>query len=91
MNTKQYKISDFEPIWDNLIVMPISIEEEGSFVRPQQKEDKPELGRVVSVSKELAKDFKVGQVVIFNRYSTFPVLLGGELVIRAEDVVLKEK
>ena len=90
-DTKQYKIGQFKPIWDNLIIKPIDIEDDGAFVRPVQKEDKPEIGIVVDMSKELEKDFKIGQAVLFNRYSTFPALLGGELIVKAEDIVAKEK
>ena len=87
MKAKPFKIEQFRPLYDNLIIKPIKIEENDGLIRPQQEEDKAELGEVIAVSKELAKDFKVGDIVLFNRFSTTKVLLGGEISLRAEDII----
>ena len=81
-----YPIDSFQFLWDNILVRPIKIKEKGSFVRPRQEEDKSELGEVVSVS-EAVKEIKVGDIVMFNKYSSTSIDIGEELIVRAEDIV----
>ena len=38
-------------LWDNVLVKPIKLESKGQFNRPQNEEDKAEIGRVVGISK----------------------------------------
>lgn len=91
-----YKITDFNPLHDNLIVRPIKITAKDGFVRPQQEEDKSELGEVISVGPDIVipetfkEDFisiKAGDIVLYNKYSTTKTDLGDELVVRFEDIV----
>ena len=93
------KITDFAPLWDNVIVRPIKVEEKGKFLRPQNEEDKSELGEVVSVGPaanqfsfgegevQRTEAIKVGDLVLFNKYSTTKIDLGEEMLVRAEDIV----
>ena len=93
MAKKKIKIEDltfsqFLPLWDNVFVRPIVVERKGAFVRPQNEEDKSELGEVIGVGSGVAdKNIKVGSIVLYNKYSTTKNDLGRELVVRAEDIV----
>ena len=89
MDISKIKITDFNPLWDNVFVKPIKIEKIGEWERSVQEEDKTELGEVISVGQEgLVKDYiKVGDIVMFNKYSTTSTDLGEELIVRAEDIV----
>lgn len=97
-----YKITDFRPLHDNIIVKPIKLLEKEvkgkdgkviKFARPQQEEDKSELGEVISVGQAAQVEvggrpvIYPGDVVLYNKYSTVKTDLGEELVVRYEDVV----
>ena len=84
---KELRAVDFKPLFDNLIIEPIKIEVRGDFVRPQNEEDKAELGIILAVADQIKEDFKVGDTVMFNKYSTTKIDLGEEIIVRAEDVV----
>jgi len=84
----EYKITDFTPINDSLIVKPVKVEEMSGFIRPQTDEDKSEMGEVVSVSAAIPNcPVKVGDIILFNKYSSTNTDLGDELILRIEDVV----
>lgn len=111
---KEYDIKNFQPLHDNIIVKPIKILQKEviakdgkaiKFARPQQEEDKSELGEVIAIGGEvgvvamppiphpLVTEFpfehpiKVGDIVLYNKYSTTKTDLGEELVVRYEDIV----
>jgi co-chaperonin GroES (HSP10) len=84
---KEYTAKDFIPLWDNLIVRPIKVTEKNGFVRPQNEEDKAELGEVVAVGNHVLDDIKTGMIVYFNKYSSTKIDTLDEVVVRAEDVV----
>lgn len=86
---KKYKLEDFMPLWDNVIVKPIKLTEKSGFVRPQNEEDKSELGEVVAVGIEATPTVTVGDIVLFNKYSSTKIDLGDELIVRAEDITAK--
>lgn len=80
------------PLHDNIIVRPIKItERDGGFVRPQQEEDKSELGEVIKIGIAVLemnhKPLKVGDIVLYNKYSSTKTDLGEELIVRFEDIV----
>lgn len=86
------KAIDFQPLGDNVIVRPIKLTEKGQFKRPQNEEDKAELGEIVAVPQEW-EDLHVGDTVFFNKYSSTAMDMGPELIVRVEDIVavLKKK
>lgn len=89
------KIKDFIVLWDNVLVDPIKIVEKDGLVRPQQEEDKSELGTVISIGAGVESNglMSVGDIVLYNKYSSTKTDMGEELILRAEDVVavLKKK
>lgn len=92
ISMKQIKIEDFVPLWDNVIVQPFKVGERDQFKRPRNEEDKSELGVVLAVGQgtnevDITPYIKNGDVVLFNKYSSTPIDLGKELIIRAEDIV----
>jgi len=89
MDISKIKITDFNPLWDNIFVKPIKIEKIGEWERSVQEEDKTELGEVINVGQEILDKgyIKVGDIVMFNKYSTTSTDLGEELIVRAEDIV----
>ena len=85
MSKTKFKASDFTPLGDNLIVRPIKVTEKSGFVRPQNEEDKSELGEVIAIQPGYT--LKVGDVVLFNKYSSTSIDMGDELIVRYEDIV----
>lgn len=90
-----YNINDFFPLHDNVIVEPIKITNKDGFVRPQQEEDKAEIGKVLSmgpgVSELNHKPLKVGDIVLFNKYSTTHTDIDDNLLVRFEDIIAVQK
>lgn len=90
-------ITKFKLLYDNILVKAIEIEESGGVIRPNQYEDKPELGEVVSVGEGRIFDtgvieplrLKVGDSVYFNKYSTTKFNVNGTdyYIIREEDCI----
>lgn len=89
MNKKELKTEQFEILWDNVLVKPKKVERKDGFVRPQQEEDKSELGEVVGIGIGLGEDLpiKVGSIILFNKYSTTGTDVDENLIVRAEDIV----
>ena len=88
----ELKIENFKALWDWVVIRPIKIQEKGKFNRPQNEEDKAEVGEVISMGKNVPKEFiKKGDIVLFNRYSTTKIDFGNELILRAEDILLVNK
>ena len=87
INISRLTIKQFKPLWDNVVIMPIKIEQKGGFVRPQQEEDKSELGEIFSIGEALVDTFKKGDIVLFNKYSSIKIDIGDELIVRGEDIV----
>lgn len=88
----QYKIENFKPLHDNVVVKPLKIEQKGEFVRPQQEEDKSEVGEVISMGGSVdAIQLKVGDIVLYNKYSTVKTDLGENLIVKFEDIVAVQK
>jgi chaperonin GroES len=89
---------DFVLLYDNVLVEQYIIEDidDTGMVRPQNYEDKPEIGRVLSVGKGrlfdngvvVPLDVKVGDIIYFNKYSSVKVRLDTKdfYIIHEEDV-----
>lgn len=92
-----YAIEDFNILYDNVLVLPIDIDEVNGIVRPQQYDDKAEIAKVLKVGEGRIFDngtiiplrVKPGHIVFFNRYSTTKSNLNGTdyLIIREEDII----
>lgn len=91
--------TDFELLYDNILVTPLEIDvidSETQLYRPQGYEDKPEIGTVVKVGEGRIFDngtvvplrIKVGDIVYFNEYSSVKIRLGTEdfYMLREEDI-----
>lgn len=89
---------DFTLLYDNVLVEQYQVEDidETGLVRPQNYEDKPEIGKVLSIGKGrlfdngtvVPLDVKVGDLVYFNKYSSTKIRLGtiDYYMIREEDI-----
>lgn len=83
-------------LYDNIVVKPIVETQSGEVYKPQNYEDKPEIGEVVAMGEGRIFDngtiiplkVKLGDKVLFQKYSAVKVRENGEdlLLIREEDV-----
>ena len=90
------------PLQDRIIVRRVKEEEKtkGGIIIPDSAKEKPIEGKVVAVGngkilkdgKVRPVDVKVGDVVLFGKYSGTEIKLDGEehLIIREEDVLAVE-
>lgn len=93
----KFDITEFDMLYDNVLVKAIEIEEVSGIIKPNQYEDKPELGEVVAVGHGKLTDkgelvplsLMVGDTVYFNKYSTTKFRSEGldYYVIREEDCI----
>lgn len=89
------------PLNDRVVVKPVEEEEVtfagGQLVLPDSAKEKPQQGKVLAIGprvnadeKEKTGDLKVGDLVIYAKYSgtTFKARDGQEtLILRAEDIL----
>jgi len=93
-----------KPLADRVVLKPIEAEEKtkGGIVLPDTAKDKPQEGEVIAVGPgrildngtKLAPEVKVGDRVIYSKYSGTEVKVEGEeyLIIRESDILaIKEK
>ena len=84
---------------DNVLIAAVDFDTEGKVYRPNQYEDKPEFGLVLSVGQGRLLDsgvrvpspVEVGDFVIFGKYSSVKVRAEGVdfLFCRDEDIMSK--
>jgi len=86
---------------DNILIKPIRLEDinKEGLVNPEQYEDKPEWGEVISVGSGkildngtiLPIDYQAGDTVLYGMYSPYKTRIDGEdyLIVRAEDIISK--
>ena len=93
-------INKIEVFFDHIVVKPFEGSENvRGLINPQNYEDKPYLGIVCVVGKGRVFDtgearplqVKVGDVILFQKYSALEQFIQGEkyLIIREEDVIWK--
>ncbi|OGP14141.1 MAG: co-chaperone GroES [Deltaproteobacteria bacterium RIFCSPLOWO2_02_FULL_50_16] len=87
------------PLQDRLLVKRLNEEEKtkGGIIIPDTAKEKPQEGKVVAIGKGkvlddgkvLPLDVKVGDKILFGKYSGQEVKLGGEehLILKEEDVL----
>ena len=87
------------PLQDRVIVKRVDEKEErsaGGIIIPDTAKERPQQGKIVAVGpgkredgKVLALDVKVGDRVLFGKYSGTEIKLDGEehLILREEDIL----
>ena len=87
------------PLQDRVIVKRVEEKEErsaGGIIIPDTAKERPQQGRIVAVGpgkredgKVLVPDVKVGDRVLFGKYSGTEIKLDGEehLILREEDIL----
>ncbi len=88
-----------KPLADRVVIKPIQMEEKtkGGIVLPDTAKDKPQEGEVIAVGPgkvldngtRLALEVKVGNRVVYSKYSGSEVKVDGEeyLVVRESDIL----
>jgi chaperonin GroES len=89
----------FRPLHDRVVVRRIDAEEKtaGGIIIPDTAQEKPSQGEVVAVGpggrdeagKLIPIDLKVGEIVLFGKWSGTEVKIGGEdlLIMKESDVM----
>jgi chaperonin GroES len=92
-------VSQLKPLADRVVVKPVTQEErtKGGIVLPDTAKDKPQEGEVVAVGpgrildngNRVEMEVKVGDRVIFSKYSGTEVKIEGEeyLIMRESDIL----
>jgi chaperonin GroES len=94
------KKTDIQPLEDRVVIRP---DDEGETMRgglyiPDTAKEKPTQGEVIAVGpgrhedgKRVPVDLKVGDKVLYGKYSGTNITLGGEevVIIKASDVLAK--
>lgn len=79
-----------QPLADRLVAKPLEAQDKTSsgFYVPDSAKEKPQMGEVVAVGKEV-KEIKVGDHVVYSQYKPDSVKIDGdELMIMKEEDVL---
>ncbi|GAW91167.1 co-chaperone GroES [Calderihabitans maritimus] len=88
-----------KPLGDRVVVKPVTAEEktEAGIVLPDTAKEKPQEGEVIAVGpgrmldngNRVAPEVKVGDRVIFAKYSGTEVKIGGQeyLILRESDIL----
>ena len=94
-------MASLKPLSDRIIVTALASEEKtaGGIVLPDTAKEKPQRGEVIAVGpgkllddgKRAALEVKVGDIVLFGKYSGTEVKVGGEecLIVRESDLLAK--
>ena len=90
-------LSKFRLLGENVLIEGIKIKKKGKIIIPDSYEDKPELGTVLALGHGrllengdiVPFEFKVGDVILFNKYSSTKFNLDGKdfVICRGEDIV----
>jgi chaperonin GroES len=98
MTTQQKKMK-IRPLQDRILVKRLNEEEKtkGGIIIPDTAKEKPQEGRIVAIGKGkvledgklLPLEVKVGDKILFSKYSGTEVKIEGEehLIVREEDVL----
>ena len=99
MASKTKTAVNVEPLADRVVVSPLEEEEQmrGGLYIPDTAKEKPQSGKIVAVgpgklSEEgvrIEPDVKVGQTVLYGKYSGTEVTVEGEdyLILRESDIL----
>ena len=79
-----------KPLADRIVAKPLEAQEKTSsgFYVPDTAKEKPQIGEVVAVGKEV-KEIKVGDQVVYSQYKPDTVKVDGNdlLIMKEEDVL----
>jgi chaperonin GroES len=110
MKENKFDILNHEMLHDNVLIKALTSEDireltkefskgKTKLIDPEQYEDKPEWGEVISIGKgrvlesgELSPiNVNVGDIVIYGKYSPYKTRVDGKdyLVVRDEDILTK--
>jgi chaperonin GroES len=90
---------NFRPLYDRLLVERVESEEvtKGGIIVPDSAKEKPQQGKIIAVGKGkkaedgklLPLDVKVGDTILFGKYSGSEIKIQGVeyLIMREEDVL----
>ena len=99
MASKTKTALNVEPLADRVVISPLEEEEQmrGGLYIPDTAKEKPQSGKIVAVgpgklSEEgvrIEPDVKVGQTVLYGKYSGTEVTVEGEeyLILRESDIL----
>jgi chaperonin GroES len=99
MASKTKTAVNVEPLADRVVVLPLEEEEQmrGGLYIPDTAKEKPQSGKIVAVgpgklSEEgvrIEPDVKVGQTVLYGKYSGTEVTVEGDdyLILRESDIL----
>jgi chaperonin GroES len=99
-SAKKIKI-DLQPLDDRIVIKRLEAEEKtaGGIVLPDTAKEKPQKGEVIAAGpgkllengKRAAMEVKVGDTVLFGKYSGTEVKVAGEecLILRESDLLAK--
>ena len=91
--------SKVKPLADRVVVIPLEEEEQmrGGLYIPDTAKEKPQQGRIVAVGPgklsdegvRVEPDVKVGQTVLYGKYSGTDVTIDGQefLILRESDIL----
>jgi chaperonin GroES len=98
-NRKERQNMKIRPLQDRVIVKRLEEEEKtkGGIIIPDTAKEKPQEGKVIAVGKGkvtedgkvIPLDVKVGDKILFGKYSGSEIKIGGEehLIMREEDIL----
>lgn len=82
-----FDITEFIFTRDNVLVKALRATGKNGLIDPNQYEDKPEFGIVISIGEEV-NNIRVKDIVRFGKYTTESIRTNGEdyFIVREEDI-----
>jgi chaperonin GroES len=79
-----------QPLADRLVARPLEAQDKTSsgFYVPDTAKEKPQMGEVIAVGKEV-KEVKVGDKVVYSQYKPDTIKVDGQevMIMKEEDVL----
>ncbi len=91
-------MANVQPLGDRVLLQPLEAEEKtkGGIIVPDSAKEKPQEGKVIAVGKgkvedgkTVALEVKVGNRVLYGKYSGTEIRVDGEemLIVKEEDIL----
>jgi chaperonin GroES len=82
---------NIQPLFDKVLLKPQKSEEKtasGIYIPDTAKQDKPQIGEVIAIGKDV-NTVKIGQNVVFAKYGPTEISLESEdyLIVKEEDIL----